>query len=182
MTRWKSELANQESTLLASKLMRNYRKQTLLRSTLKAWHSTSQASWKKNVEKRLEREQDYKLAQLEQVHQDKTNQLSSMIKDLEKQLEATKLIQVKQQEDMRAAFLRGVSALNAQAVGMFNMQPVENLAPVYLQQTSPTVKKLVPKEVYVAEKPSKTYNIDGRSTLTATNGLVTRHLFKKETS
>jgi hypothetical protein len=186
------QFEKQKSTLLASKMANNYAKQTLLRSTIKAWHLVSQASWKRTIERRLELEQDRKIAQLEEYHQDKCNQLNSVIKTLEKQLEATKLAQVTQQEEMRSAFLRGVSALNAQAAGMFktpvndliyHQAPLDSKPKTIVTKQVFTAEPALPKDVFVAnEKPIKAYNIDGRTTLTATNGLVTRHIFKKETA
>lgn len=55
---------------------------------------------------------------------------------------------------MRAAFLRGVSALNAQAIGMFNMVPDNSV----LSQEKPKS----PARPNRVESVEKVYNQDGR--------------------
>jgi hypothetical protein len=164
-------------------MAKNYHKQVLQRSAIKAWHSLTRDLWKKTVERKLSLEQDSKTTQLERHYEDKFSQLSGVIKDLEKQLEATKLAQIQQQEEMRAAFLRGVSALNAQAAGMFKTNNLKLTLPqqspalnsITNLQSTKTPNSNVPKDVLIQSQAAPKNDI-----VPKTNGLVTRHIFKKE--
>lgn len=97
------------------------------------------------------------------------------MRDMALKLEASRTQQIKQQEEMRSSFLRGVSALNQEAMGLFQEDKSVPRIPYYQTPAKPKVVSFKEDAHVWAQTTTPQYveNTDG--SLTTVRGLVQRH-------
>jgi hypothetical protein len=122
--------------------------------------------------------------------------LSDELRKVVQELEASRISQLKQQEEMRIAFLRGVSALNAEAMSVFKKDaaysseyniisskegldrvgyPEDQRRPDFVR--NPEDSTGVAKHIWVKDPEESKYH-KAANTILSTRGLVTRHYRK----
>ncbi|KAJ3321389.1 hypothetical protein HDV06_004374 [Boothiomyces sp. JEL0866] len=116
------------------------------------------------------READFQIAKIVQESDQKVNEYVQKIQDLNSKMEQYRTRQIQQQEEMRVAFLRGVSALNQEAMGIFKKEPFD-----IEERYSPNVAIAQPVKV----KPEGSAFYEDRGVVFTKNGLVTRHHYSK---
>ncbi|KAJ3259669.1 hypothetical protein HK103_001930 [Boothiomyces macroporosus] len=117
------------------------------------------------------READFQIAKIVQESDNKINGYMQKINELNSKMEQYRNRQIQQQEEMRVAFLRGVSALNQEAMGIFKKEPFD-----IEEKYSPSVAIAQPVKV----KAEGAAFYEDRGVLFSKNGLVTRHHYPKK--
>jgi hypothetical protein len=171
---WKLKLELKNATDISTRLARKQYSRLLMKKCLEAWKLSSQSNAKQIMERSIRREFEYQLALQQSEHIKETqkvlliNKLSERIKQLETDYQKVEMLREAQQEELRIKFLRGVSALNQEAMGMFRQKPIRT-EPVPVPRSS-VVKDLKDPPNRAIHEPTM---------ITNTNGLVTRHFVKK---
>ncbi|ELU07486.1 hypothetical protein CAPTEDRAFT_224814 [Capitella teleta] len=117
---WKIKLNDQRREVFASALARQHHERKVTQKCWVAWHSVIENKWRQRVEKACQ-------AKAEEVCLSLTNDYESKIKSLNEALEAAREEVGRlhgerdtYEETMKKAFMRGVCALNMEAMNMFH--------------------------------------------------------------
>ncbi|XP_074661215.1 centrosomal protein POC5-like [Tubulanus polymorphus] len=117
---WKIKLNDQKREEFALNMARKHHRTALQRKVWESWHSVIEAKWRDRVEKACQ-------SKASEVCMDLSNDYEARIRSLEEALadsrtEVTKLHKQRDEyeETMKKAFMRGVCALNMEAMTMFN--------------------------------------------------------------
>ena len=174
---WMDSLDSSKGHKLAMKLAKRYYCDSLLRKIVIEWRIVVGISWKKKVEKSIHRDADFRIAVAAKESEDQIKLLQQKISTLERQLVDFQCSLKEKQNEMRSAFLRGVSALNAQAIGIFKDDDQNNEARMLLSQEMLNFQFI---DIQKNDKPnfsaSKSQPIFAPNrSFGKTKGLVTRH-------
>lgn len=119
---WKLKHIDRKREIFASKLAARHYERNLSQKVWDAWHSVIEDKWRNRVEKACQ-------AKAQEVCMNLTNEYETKVRSLNEALEAaraevTKLHQERDcyEETMKKAFMRGVCALNLEAMTMFQPQ------------------------------------------------------------
>ncbi|KAJ3274002.1 Centrosomal protein poc5 [Terramyces sp. JEL0728] len=167
---WYAKSEIQSNKEITNKLARNYYKAKLARKVLLGWFAVTQNHWRITTERKIKRDADYQIAKIVQESDEKVNEYIQKINELNSKMELHRTRQIQQQEEMRVAFLRGVSALNQEAMGIFKKEPFD-----IEEKYSPNVAIAQP----VTIKPETNTCYEERGVVFSKNGLVTRHHYSK---
>ena len=125
-TFWRDILASRKGQNLSSRLAHKHYTNSMLRKIVKGWRAVVENTWKKSVERSVHREADFRIATAAKESDDAIKAHKRTIDHLEMQLQDARNSLKQKQDDMRLAFMRGVSALNAQALGIFKEDEGDN--------------------------------------------------------
>lgn len=114
------------------------------------------------MERNIQRDADFRIAVVEKDNEERIHKLQATINSLQLQLEEAKSELTMRQDEMRTAFLRGVSAMNQQALGMFKSES--------------ELKDVKMHSINLSKEINRQYSQDPiTGTISAKKGLVTRH-------
>ncbi|KAI8998111.1 hypothetical protein BC832DRAFT_243780 [Gaertneriomyces semiglobifer] len=117
--RWRVKYADAARLRLAGKMADQHAGRALLRKTLIGWQRAGGVSWRRSIETQVRNEAERALAELAAEYDKQIASLQSQVSNLESELRESETARQSQQEDMKKAFMRGVCALNMEAMGMF---------------------------------------------------------------
>ena len=124
-TKTKVAEAQQVGIARASHIVRSIRSQRLLRSALSAWSKMVQRRRIRALERACEARVEEAAQIVTEEYSAQLDQAYTRIAQLEADLEAAKFNKKHYQDGIKAAFMRGVSALNIEAIEMFGGDPEE---------------------------------------------------------
>nr|KAJ3419108.1 Centrosomal protein poc5 [Polyrhizophydium stewartii] len=116
---WRMRVAESQRERVAMRMARFHFARTLLRKTVLAWYRVAGTTWRKATEKRLRIEAEKHMHLMSLEYEKQISELQSKLNRVSMQLQDVREAQVRQQEDMKRSFLRGVCALNMEAMGIF---------------------------------------------------------------
>nr|KAG5690321.1 hypothetical protein BaRGS_022548 [Batillaria attramentaria] len=103
----------------ASNLARKHYERTLSRRVLSAWFSTIQTKWRQHVEKACQMKAQEVCLQLTADYEAKIASLNEALESSRKEVQRLHVDREHYEEAMKKAFMRGVCALNMEAMNMF---------------------------------------------------------------
>ncbi|KAI9091780.1 hypothetical protein DFS34DRAFT_634879 [Phlyctochytrium arcticum] len=118
-SRWRVKQANERRIRLASKLARQYAVKALARKCLLGWQRAAGTTWRKTVERKVRMEAEKSLEELAAQYEQQLGDMRDELDRARSKLHKSESSRSLQQQDMKKAFMRGVCALNMEAMSMF---------------------------------------------------------------
>nr|KAG5701813.1 hypothetical protein BaRGS_019024 [Batillaria attramentaria] len=116
---WKAQHNDAKRESFASNLARKHYERTLSRRVLSAWFSTIQTKWRQHVEKACQMKAQEVCLQLTADYEAKIASLNEALESSRKEVQRLHVDREHYEEAMKKAFMRGVCALNMEAMNMF---------------------------------------------------------------
>ncbi|XP_075262910.1 centrosomal protein POC5-like isoform X2 [Convolutriloba macropyga] len=120
MFKWKNEMENAQREQLCLKMADVYRNRKLLARAWANWHCLIENKWKERVEKACQLRAQEVCHKLEEKYQHQLEEMEKGLNDSRLQIESMQEEKLQYEENMRQAFLRGLSALNQEAHTIFH--------------------------------------------------------------
>ncbi|KAJ3022244.1 Centrosomal protein poc5 [Thoreauomyces humboldtii] len=127
--RWRLRQMAVHLSRAASRTARTHASRTLLRKTLHCWKEVAGTNWRRTIEGRIKAEAEKAMEQLAAEYDGRIVKLEAKLKDVHEKLHVSEEARGLQEEDMKKAFMRGVCALNMEAMSMFRPPMAEEFAP-----------------------------------------------------
>ncbi|KAI8848038.1 hypothetical protein BC829DRAFT_490307 [Chytridium lagenaria] len=121
-SRWRSKLEEERRYRLAVKFADMKAKSFLLRRIVLGWQKTAGATWRRATEKRIRMEAEKAISQLSVEYESRMTEMSSLLSATQSKLHDSEIDRSRAQEDMKRALMRGVCALNMEAMSVFRGQ------------------------------------------------------------
>ncbi|KAI8929739.1 hypothetical protein BC831DRAFT_442890 [Entophlyctis helioformis] len=116
---WRIKYVESRREKLATRMARHHAARTSVRKALLGWYRVAGASWHKAMEKKIRVEAERHMQMLSVEYEQRIADLTSQLNRVSLQLQESQQDQMRQKEDMKRSFLRGVCALNMEAMSMF---------------------------------------------------------------
>ncbi|TPX58402.1 hypothetical protein SpCBS45565_g08017 [Spizellomyces sp. 'palustris'] len=117
--RWRSKHAESRRLRLAFKLTQQYASKNLQRKMLLGWQRAAGTTWRRTVERKIKMEAEKAMENLAGEYEKRIAVIKEELDDVHARLDESERERSLQQEDMKKAFMRGVCALNMEAMSMF---------------------------------------------------------------
>lgn len=117
---WKAQHNDAKREAFASNLARKHYERTLNRRVLSAWFSTIHRKWREHVEKACQAKAQQVCLQLTTDYEAKIASLNEVLDASRLEIQRLQLERERYEEAMKKAFMRGVCALNMEAMNMFH--------------------------------------------------------------
>ncbi|XP_039252854.2 centrosomal protein POC5-like [Styela clava] len=141
MMQWKLRMIDERRQTFTTHLARKHRERALAMRAWQGWRSTIEAKWKERVEKACQKKAEEVCVQLTNDYEAKIASLNEALEDSRKEVARLHEERDRYEETMKKAFMRGVCALNLEAMSMF--QGEENqTAPSEVQTLAAAVDAL----------------------------------------
>ncbi|KAI8907964.1 hypothetical protein EDD86DRAFT_208620 [Gorgonomyces haynaldii] len=165
--KWKQRYSQRKQERLVMRLAAKHHKRSSLKKALSGWKMQTGHTWKQQCERTIHREAERHLTMMSHEYEQQIRALEAKLGQLTRELEACRVTQIKQQEEMRRSFLRGVSAMNQEALELFKD---DNFQQTSLDNATQLLIRAKKNPIY-----GKTYVEKTGDSFQRTNGLVTRH-------
>jgi len=127
LTQWKLKLIDERRQAFTMKLASQHHNRCLLKSAWASWRSVVESNWREKVEKACQRKAQEVCAQLSREMDEKINKINEELKASRAENLRLQNEKVSYEENMKKAFMRGVCALNLEAMTMFDGENSDNL-------------------------------------------------------
>lgn len=117
---WKNMHNDAKREAFASNLARAHYERVLLRRVLAAWFSIIQSKWRQHVEKACQTKAQEVCLKLTADYEGKIASLNEALEALRREVQRLHVEREKYEEAMKKAFMRGVCALNMEAMTIFH--------------------------------------------------------------
>ncbi|KAG8456502.1 hypothetical protein GDO86_002325 [Hymenochirus boettgeri] len=118
-THWRRRLAEAKQESYANGLADQHYKNGLLKNTLKAWRLVIESGWKDKVEKACRTRAEEVCIELSNDYDFKLRQLNGALEEARAEVQRLHAEREQFESGMKKAFMRGVCALNVEAMSMF---------------------------------------------------------------
>ncbi|XP_076372626.1 centrosomal protein POC5-like isoform X7 [Tachypleus tridentatus] len=112
---WKIQCTNKKRVKFTSALAAHYRQQRLRQKVCQAWHRSLESSWKERIEKKYQA----KTQDLCDEHSKEVTKLKEVLAIAKQKLVDLTNEKTSYEDNMKRALMRGVCALNLEALGVF---------------------------------------------------------------
>lgn len=119
MMQWKLRMMDEKRQNFTTHLARKHRERAMSLKAWQAWRSTVEARWKEKVEKACQKKAQEVCLQLTEEYEDKIAELTNALKASRNEVAGLHKEREKYEDNMKKAFMRGVCALNLEAMSMF---------------------------------------------------------------
>uniref|UniRef100_G3TVH1 Centrosomal protein POC5 n=1 Tax=Loxodonta africana TaxID=9785 RepID=G3TVH1_LOXAF len=116
---WRIGHVKSRQDVYEGKLADQYFQRTLLKKVWKAWHSTIQKQWKDVVERACQARAEEVCVQISNDYENKVAMLSGALENAKAEIQRMQHEKEHFEDSMKKAFMRGVCALNLEAMTMF---------------------------------------------------------------
>ncbi|XP_075397302.1 centrosomal protein POC5 isoform X2 [Tenrec ecaudatus] len=116
---WRVGHIKSRQDIYESKLADQHFQRTLLKKVWKAWHSTIQRQWKEVVERACQARAEEVCVQISNDYENKIAMLSGALENAKAEIQRMQHEKEHFEDSMKKAFMRGVCALNLEAMTMF---------------------------------------------------------------
>ncbi|XP_042637250.1 centrosomal protein POC5 [Orycteropus afer afer] len=116
---WRIGHVKSRQDVYEGKLADQYFRRALLRKVWKAWHSTIQKQWKDVVERACQARAEEVCVQISNDYENKVAMLSGALENAKAEIQRMQHEKEHFEDSMKKAFMRGVCALNLEAMTMF---------------------------------------------------------------
>ncbi|KAJ3173828.1 Centrosomal protein poc5 [Geranomyces variabilis] len=117
--RWRLRYADTHRARLSTRIASTHHTRHLTRRILHAWKELAGTSWRKTVERRVKMEAEKAMEALASNYDKRIEQLDDKLADAHSRLHESERARAAQAEELKKAFMRGVCALNMEAMSMF---------------------------------------------------------------
>ncbi|KAJ3151678.1 Centrosomal protein poc5 [Geranomyces variabilis] len=117
--RWRLKHADTHRARLSTRIASTHHTRHLTRRILHAWKELAGTSWRKTVERRVKMEAEKAMEALAADYDKRIEQLDDKLADAHLRLNESERARAAQAEELKKAFMRGVCALNMEAMSMF---------------------------------------------------------------
>ena len=187
--KWRVRIESHKHDKLAWKAAVAHHRNICARKAIYAWKGVTGSTWKKAAEKKIRIEAEKHIQFMALDYETKISDLTKKLNDSLDELQATKEYQIQIQEDMKRSYLRGVTALNMEAMGLFrdptkasefNIQDELNQTRVdaNLERIQHIPRVRFDKSVVASSANADRSHNTAMSAVSRTNGLVTRHFLR----
>jgi centrosomal protein POC5 len=135
---WRLRLNDQKREALASNLARRYYERTLAQRSWAAWHSLVENKWKQRVEKACQAKAQEVCIELTNDYEAKLASANEALAAVRAEVARLSTERERYEETMKKAFMRGVCALNMEAMAMFHESSEGNADALGSQEFSGT--------------------------------------------
>ncbi|KAI9193232.1 uncharacterized protein BJ171DRAFT_532223 [Polychytrium aggregatum] len=115
---WKVAYAHRQQVNYGQQLARQQHIRHQQRKALRGWQRVAGIHWKRSVEKKARREAESSMEKLATEYEKRIAELNARIETLTLRLQESDSNRAKQQEDVKKAFMRGLCALNMEAMSV----------------------------------------------------------------
>ncbi|KAJ3210792.1 Centrosomal protein poc5 [Dinochytrium kinnereticum] len=122
-SRWRTRLIDHQRFQLAKRFADQRAKSNLLRHIVLGWQRAAGATWRRTVEKRVRIEAEKAISQLSAEYESRIAELSKTLAQTQTLLHESETHRSRSQEEMKRALMRGVCALNMEAMSVFRPLP-----------------------------------------------------------
>ncbi|KAJ3096514.1 Centrosomal protein poc5 [Phlyctochytrium planicorne] len=159
-SRWRTKLIEERRCKLASKFAEQRSRSLLLRHIVLSWQRTTGATWKRATEKRIRKEAEKAITQLSTEYETRLAEMTSLLALTDNRLRESETERTRAQEEMKKALMRGVCALNMEAMSVFrgSSQPT-------VQNSTTDYKGSQPNDVLASNAGASFIINGGRDTL-----------------
>ncbi|KAM6224329.1 centrosomal protein POC5 [Rhynchocyon petersi] len=116
---WRIGHVNSRQDAYEGKLADQYFRRTLLKKTWKAWRSTIQRQWKEVVERACQARAEEVCLQISSDYENRMALLCGALENAKAEIQRMQLEKEQFEDSMKKAFMRGVCALNLEAMTIF---------------------------------------------------------------
>ncbi|XP_045141279.1 centrosomal protein POC5 isoform X2 [Echinops telfairi] len=116
---WRIGHVKSRQDIYESKLADQHFRRTLLKKVWKAWHSTIQRQWKEVVERACQARAEEVCVQISNDYENKVAMLSGALENAKAEIQRMQHEKEHFEDSMKKAFMRGVCALNLEAMTIF---------------------------------------------------------------
>ncbi|RKO84542.1 hypothetical protein BDK51DRAFT_12054, partial [Blyttiomyces helicus] len=117
--RWRTRFSEEKRLRLASRVAVHHFRSVQARKALLGWHRAAGATWRRMVEKRMRNEAEKSLAELSREYENRLAESNAQLAETTRQLQASESRLAQQREELRMGLMRGVCALNLEAMSVF---------------------------------------------------------------
>ncbi|TPX32418.1 hypothetical protein SmJEL517_g04467 [Synchytrium microbalum] len=165
--RWRLRYAEVRKTIMCDTMAIKHHRRALQRKVFESWQHEIGASWRKREAKKIKMESERTLETLALSYEKRISELTNKLNDTLVALKESEVKRAAQQADMKQAFMRGVCALNMEALTVFgdatvdqavnhddaasNSQPVESNRHVSINTTTTAAATTTPLNRSVSE-------------------------------
>ncbi|OCU02409.1 hypothetical protein XELAEV_18008172mg [Xenopus laevis] len=118
-THWRLQLTEAREEDYARSLADRHYRNTLMKNAWKAWHSVIQSNWKDKIEQACRARAEEVCIELSNDYESKLTQLNSALGEARAEVQRLLAERGQFEGSMKKAFMRGVCALNMEAMSMF---------------------------------------------------------------
>ena len=118
---WKLAHVDAQRETFAFKMAERYHRQVLLAKAWRAWRATIQSKWRDRVEKACQAKAQQVCKAVSTDYETKLARVNEQLRQSRHEVQTLMNKQSRYEEDMKKAFMRGVCALNLEAMSMFRM-------------------------------------------------------------
>ncbi|KAI9142213.1 hypothetical protein BKA69DRAFT_1068984 [Paraphysoderma sedebokerense] len=119
---WKASLAESRRIKFAMGVAAKHHQEVCMRNLFWFWRGYVENNWKRIMEKKIRREAEKQIAELARSYEDQIAELTNKLSNADVQLKEFQRLHERNEEEMKKAFMRGISALNMEAMNMFKAQ------------------------------------------------------------
>ncbi|KAJ3126335.1 Centrosomal protein poc5 [Physocladia obscura] len=149
---WKTKCIEMKRMHLAERVAAARDRQNCMRRALFGWQRVCGATWRRAVEKSVRIEAEKAMEQLSNEYEDKISQLRQSLNDAQSRLSHSQQALIRAQADMKNALMRGVCALNMEAMSIF--RTANNDPQPSIQKTAPASEINIPnRENTISTQP-----------------------------
>ncbi|XP_011614163.1 centrosomal protein POC5 isoform X1 [Takifugu rubripes] len=120
LTQWRIKHTEAKEEALSFQTARQHYNLQLKRRVWLGWHSLVQKHWKVQVEQACRAKAEEVCSQLSAEYESKLAEHCETIEKAQAEIQRLRLERERYEESMKKAFMRGICALNMEALGMFN--------------------------------------------------------------
>ncbi|KAI8917863.1 hypothetical protein DFJ77DRAFT_458113 [Powellomyces hirtus] len=117
--RWRLKYADERRVRVALRMATQHASRILTRKVLQAWKEVAGRTWRRTVERRVQMEAEQKMEGMAQEYDKRIEHLDKKLEEVHARLHISESARGVQEEEMKKAFMRGVCALNMEAMSMF---------------------------------------------------------------
>ncbi|KAJ1543695.1 Centrosomal protein poc5 [Nowakowskiella sp. JEL0078] len=121
-SQWRSRITDILRFQITKKIAQAYLRRTVLKRVIDAWKTIARVSWRKLTERRIKIEAEYAMELLSKEYERRMKELENRLAESNQKLTVALQERTQQHEQLRRAVLRGVSALNMEAMVAMNDQ------------------------------------------------------------
>ncbi|ORY30955.1 hypothetical protein BCR33DRAFT_841558 [Rhizoclosmatium globosum] len=118
-SKWKSRFADRSKLHLAERMAASKARSSALRRALFGWQRVCGVTWRRSVEKSIRVEAEKAMVQLAAEYESRISTLQQELQETRAKLCQSELDRTRAQGDMKKALMRGVCALNMEAMSVF---------------------------------------------------------------
>ncbi|XP_076995522.1 centrosomal protein POC5 isoform X4 [Tamandua tetradactyla] len=133
---WRIGHVKSRQDVLEGKLADQYFQRTLLKKVWKAWRSTVQKQWKDLVERACQARAEEVCVQISNDYETRVAVLSGALENAKAEIQRMQHEKEHFEDSMKKAFMRGVCALNLEAMSIFQNKSDKVVPPTLLPSTS----------------------------------------------